>query len=80
MKVQVEFWGVTRRLAGVSQCEIEVSEASEVLSALLALPCHAAIAGELERCAFAIGTELVPPSHRLSDGDTIAVLPPVSGG
>lgn len=80
MKIEIEFWGITRRLAGADRCRIEVPSDSTVQVALAALPAGAALAGELERCAFAVGTQLVAPAQTLQDGDVLSILPPVSGG
>lgn len=80
VKVEVSFWGVTRRLAGTDRREISLADGADVEALIDALEGDAGLAGELERCAFAVGTTLVPRNHSLSDGDEVAVLPPVSGG
>lgn len=80
MKVHIEFWGVTRRLAGTHRRELVVQENATVQSLMAAFENQAELATELRRCAFAIGSELVPVTHPLRDGDELAVLPPVSGG
>jgi len=59
---------------------LEIHEGADVESLVAAIDGGAAMARELERCAFAIGTTLVARSHLLSEGDEVAVLPPVSGG
>ena len=80
MKIEVSFWGVTRRLAGADRREIILSDGADLEALIEALEGEAGLASELERCAFAVGTTLVPRNHALSDGDEVAVLPPVSGG
>lgn len=80
MRIEVSFWGVMRRHAGAERRVLEVEEGADVGTLVSAIDDGAAMASELERCAFAIGTTLVPRSHLLSDGDEVAVLPPVSGG
>jgi molybdopterin converting factor small subunit len=80
MKIDVSFWGVTRRLAGADSLALDLPEAATVELAAEHLARHGGLAAELERCAFAIGDALVPRSHVLGEGDQLAVLPPVSGG
>lgn len=80
MKVQVEFWGVMRRLSGAARRDLELDDNANVQALMKALGEQSDLAIELPRCAFAIGADLVPASHPLRDGDCIAVLPPVSGG
>ncbi len=79
MRIEVSFWGVLRRLAGGDRRVLEVGEGASIETLVSALG-GPGLSGELERCAFAIGTTLVPRGHVLSDGDEVAVLPPVSGG
>ncbi len=80
MRIEVSFWGVTRRLAGQDRRVLEVGEGADVEALVSALEGGSGLRAELERCAFAVGTTLVSRTHRLSDGDEVAVLPPVSGG
>ena len=80
MRIEVSFWGGLRRLAGGDRRTLELGEGADVGALAAALDGDAALAGETERCAFAIGTTLVPRTHVLSEGDEVAVLPPVSGG
>lgn len=80
MIVTVSFWGITRRLAGDETREVELNDDADVHQLIDALTTSAELCSELERCAFAVGSELVVRSHLLRDGEQIAVLPPVSGG
>lgn len=80
MRIEISFWGVTRRLAGTDTLSLELPGTATVEQVAEQLAQHGDLAAELERCAFAIGSALVPRTHQLSDGDQLAVLPPVSGG
>lgn len=80
MRIEVSFWGVTRRLAGTDTLVLELPEAATVAVAAETLARHGELAQALQRCAFAIGSNLVPRSQVLGEGDQLAVLPPVSGG
>jgi molybdopterin converting factor small subunit len=80
MRIEVGFWGVTRRLAGTDVLALELPEGATVAVAVERLATHGELSEALDRCAFAIGSTLVARSHVLDDGDQLAVLPPVSGG
>ena len=80
MRIDVSFWGVTRRLAGGDALALELPVAATVGDAVERLAAHGDLAKELDRCAFAIGSTMVARSHVLDEGDQLAVLPPVSGG
>lgn len=80
MRIEVSFWGVTRRLAGGERRELVLRDGASVDALIKALDGNAEFTAELDRCAFAVGTQLIPRTHVLSEGDEVAVLPPVSGG
>jgi molybdopterin converting factor small subunit len=80
VRIEVSFWGVTRRLAGADALALDLPDAATVGLAAEQLAAHGDLAKELDRCAFAIGSALVPRTHVLDEGDQLAVLPPVSGG
>lgn len=80
MKIEVSFWGVTRRLAGVDTLSLELPQAATVEALAQRLSQRGDLAAEMERCAFAIGDIMVSRTQVLQDGDQVAVLPPVSGG
>lgn len=66
---------------GVSRLEMEVQadcSAGELLALLGAA--HPAARPLLERVAVAVNERYAPPSARLAAGDTVAIIPPVSGG
>lgn len=81
MQISIEFHGVLRRLAGMDQTLLDVTDTalvSEVIAALEnKLPGLSEI---LEVTACAVGDELVHRNAALSDGDRLILIPPVSGG
>jgi molybdopterin converting factor small subunit len=80
MNIDIQFWGVTARLAGGDRRHITLPNNATVADAIDLLRSDAALAKELPRCAYAIGADLVAPDHSLAEGDELSVLPPVSGG
>lgn len=80
MRIDVSFWGVTRRLAGADRLSLELAAGATVEMLADRLAAHGELAAELERCAFALGDTLVARTQVLNEGDELAVLPPVSGG
>lgn len=80
MNVDIQFWGVTARLAGGDRRRLSLPDAATVADAIEQLRADAALARELPRCAYAIGADLVATTHILAEGDELSVLPPVSGG
>ena len=81
MRVKVLFFGVARDLTGVGQDQVDLRD-GEQLGDLWRryerrFPRLAEMSGSL---VAAVNEELADRSHRLSEGDEVAFLPPVSGG
>lgn len=81
MTVRVLFFAVARDLAGVAERAYTLgagATAADVVNAVVAdVPGLAAHAAKL---ATAVNLEYVGRDHVLSDGDELAIIPPVSGG
>jgi molybdopterin converting factor small subunit len=81
MQIKIQFWGITARIAGTQGRLLQLDTPASVADAVQILAdSDAALAAELPRCAYAIGTDIVALHQTLHDGDELAVLPPVSGG
>lgn len=80
MKLTVEFHGVLRRLAGADTQQLELPEGASAAAALDALNGPPELHQRLENCACAIGDRLVARTEILSEGETLVLIPPVSGG
>lgn len=68
-------------LAGTREAEIELGEgltAAGVFDVLAQR--YPSLAGFGTIVRFAVNSEYVPASHPVSDGDEVALIPPVSGG
>lgn len=82
MRVRLLFFARARELAGAGETEVEVdkeaSAAAVLKKVLQTWPALEEIAG---RCVLAVNREyLEDMSKTLSEGDEVALLPPVSGG
>ncbi len=81
MKIAVQCFGVTRRLAGTDVLELQLPERATVRDALVALGTERIeLAAALPRCACARGDSIIYRETPLYDGDELALLPPVAGG
>ncbi len=73
MHVTVRLFAGLRERAGWSQREIEASRVADVWAAL-------DLGEEPEGLLYAVNREYAPADLELSDGDVVALIPPVSGG
>lgn len=75
----VLYFAGLRDLAGVAEERISVHASSGVRQVLLEIKkAHPAIHFEGVRCA--VNEEFVELDHTVCEGDTLALIPPVSGG
>jgi len=81
MRITVRFFAVLRDAARTDQTSLDLRDGTTVSSAV-------EVVGErlpnlrplLPRVAFAVNRAYVKPDTVLSDGDELALIPPVSGG
>src|SRR5947207_3930766 len=74
MRVKVRLFAGLRERAGVAERELEgVSRVSEVWPAL-------ELGEEPEGLLYAVNRRYAERDHELTDGDEVALIPPVSGG
>ena len=81
MDVAVRGYGPARSHLGSETIVLRLPEGARVLDVIGRLE---ELGGELatliEHSAVAVGDEIVERSHRLRNGDEVALLPPVAGG
>ncbi len=81
MKLEVKLFAMLREHAGAETVEIDVADGATAADALSAL---ATVPGleVLDRLPvrLAVNLEYAEPEHRLTPGDALALIPPVSGG
>ena len=82
MKINIKLYGGLRRRAGADSATIDIdSEPPTVGDVVEALQQQVpALQGFLGSTARAVDDEIVGDDHVLQGGDTVALLPPVSGG
>lgn len=81
IRITVLLFGQAREWAGASELNIELEAPATVELAFAKLKSQHPKLAEMERSLlFAVNEEYASLSHPLSDGDRLAVLPPVSGG
>ncbi|MFN3265583.1 MAG: molybdenum cofactor biosynthesis protein [Deinococcales bacterium] len=78
MKIQLLFFASHRRTAGVSETSFEVPDGSSVqaASSLIAAKYNLELKGSM----IAVNDAYASPESTLHEGDTLAFIPPVSGG
>ncbi len=81
MKIQVLYFAVFRERLQTDSETIELANGSDVAAALVHLgKMHEPIAALAGRFQVAVNQEMVPHSAPLTDGDEMALIPPVAGG
>ncbi len=81
MRCEVLLFAQLAEVAGAQQLSIELPDGATVGDALDQLAGkHEAIQTWRDRIAVAVDEQYRPPSASLTDGCTIALIPPVSGG
>jgi molybdopterin synthase catalytic subunit len=81
MNITLRYFASVRELMGVKSAPLELEEGATVGTALDAI-----VGGDSRReraiksCMTMVNQEYVQPNHQLSDGDELALIPPVSGG
>jgi molybdopterin converting factor subunit 1 len=81
MRIRVKLFAIVKERAGVGELWLELREGANVAAASMALKERLpAVAGFLDRSAFAVNREYAEAASVLRDGDELAVIPPVSGG
>ena len=81
MQITVELNGVLCRLAGMQNLTIELEDSATVADAMTAIEARIPNAADrLEVTAIAIGDSLVHRNTFLEGGETLVLIPPVSGG
>lgn len=81
MRIRVKFFAIVRQLAGVSDLDIDLPNKARISDARLTIQNEIpALNGYLDRVAWALNQTYVGTAAELSDGDELAIIPPVSGG
>ena len=82
MQVSVLFFAALRDRVGQSSLVLELPPEVRTVSSLSDHLEHSisALGGQLGSVRFAVNEQFAEPSLRLSDGDVVALIPPVSGG
>ncbi len=81
MKLRVLYFAVFREKIGREDDVLELAEGARVRDAIAALAArHAPIARLAGRFRVAVNQDFTDDDHALSDGDELALIPPVAGG
>jgi molybdopterin converting factor subunit 1 len=81
MRVRFLLFALYRDMAGVPELELDVRDGCDAAAAVAELRAHSGRLATLpERPVIAVNREYATLSAVLSDGDELALLPPVAGG
>jgi molybdopterin synthase catalytic subunit/molybdopterin converting factor small subunit len=76
VRITVKLFAGLRERAGESERDVELDAGARVADVWPPLE----LGDEPEGLLYAVNKEYAPPDRRLSDGDEVALIPPVSGG
>lgn len=80
MRIRTLFFATYRDLAGVDELELVLPPGSTAADLVVRLRGTGALSRLPPEPAVAVNEEWAPLSTALSDGDDVALLPPVAGG
>jgi len=81
MRVRVRLFAALAEAAGFREAIIELPSGATAAAARDAVAAsYPALNGLCARVALAVNAEYSEPDHLLTDGDEVALIPPVSGG
>ena len=81
MRIRLLLFGALGELAGSELPALELENGARARDALDAMrAAHPELRDRLSAVAIAVNLRFVRPDHVLTDGDEVAVIPPVSGG
>ena len=81
MRIRVRLFAIQRELAGTREVQLDLADGGSVQDAWVALVArYPALAPGRAFVRFARNADYAEPDTRLTDGDELAVIPPVSGG
>ena len=81
MRIRVKLFAIVKERAAVGELSLELTDGANIAGASMVLKeKFPAVAGFLDRSAFAVNREYADAATVLHDGDELAVIPPVSGG
>lgn len=81
MKVQLRFFAILREQVGHGSAEHELSDGASVAQLWSSLcASYPQLQPHGASVSFAVNREYVDRQHCLSEGDEVALIPPVSGG
>ena len=83
MTIKLLFFGFLAKELGVETVELKVPEDVTVLGAIeTATETYPGLRPHLDagKLAFALNMSFTSPGEKVSDGDELAIIPPVSGG
>ena len=81
MKLKVRLFASFRQAVGAGEVRVNLASDARVRDVLAAMRReYPALGAGLENAMVAVNLEYVGPDYRLSDGDEVAIIPPVSGG
>ena len=81
IRVRVRLFAIQRELAGTREVALELADGSDVEAAWASLVArHPVLAPGRASLRFARNGDYADPTTPLSDGDEVAMIPPVSGG
>lgn len=81
IRIKVLYFAQAREAAGAGEEVMSVPQGTSVGEVMrISLDAHKGLRGISRTLQVAVNEEMARPGHLLSDGDVVAVLPPVAGG